>query len=67
MGDRTGRGNRLKWDSKAMLETLAHSITQKELVSGFRELPVAERLDVLCRLADSVAISAAEGGSDRAK
>ena len=66
MGLRTGKGNRVRWDSKEMLATLSHAITKKELVAGFTALPVAERLGVLCRLADSVALSA-EGGSDRAK
>jgi hypothetical protein len=66
MGLRTGKGNRLKWSTPEMLETLAHSISRKELVAGFRELPVRERLDVLCRLADSVALIA-EGGADHGR
>ena len=67
MGLRTGKGNRLKWSTPEMLETLAHSISRKELVAGFRELPVRERLDVLLRLADSAALDASAGSSDNAK
>jgi hypothetical protein len=66
MGLRTGRANRLKWSTVDVLETLARSVTKKELVEGFRGLPVAERLDVLCRLSDSVALSG-EGGTERGK
>ena len=66
MGLRTGKGNRVKWCTAEMLNVLAHSVTKKELVSGFRALPVAERLDLLVRLSDSAAMDR-EGGADHGR
>ena len=67
MPSRIGRGNRLRWDTKEMLNTLANSTTQREVVAGFREMAPAAKLDLLVRLADSLALSGSDGGSDRAK
>ena len=66
MPSRIGRGNRLRWDTKEMLNVLANSTTQREVVAGFRELAPAAKLDILCRLSDSVAMDR-EGGAERAK
>ena len=66
MPTRAGRGNRLKWNTSEMLNVLANSTTQREVVAGFREMPPAAKLDLLVRLADSVALSG-EGGGEHGK
>lgn len=53
MGNRAGKGNRLRWDAANMLTTLSHSVSRKELVTEFQALPVGEKLDLLIRLSDA--------------
>jgi hypothetical protein len=67
MGSRAGRGNRLKWSTAEILDTLARSVTKKELIEGFRALPIAAQIDVLIRLSDSATPDGSEGGSEHGK
>ena len=67
MGLRTGRPNRLKWNTAEMLNVLAHATSEREVVQAFREMPAAEKLDLLVRLSDSAAMDRAEGGPDRVR
>ena len=53
MGNRAGKGNRLRFDAAEMLTTLSHSVTKNELVQEFKLLPVAEKLNLMIRLADA--------------
>lgn len=67
MGSRTGRGNRVVWDTQKMLDELSRSLTKKEMLAAFRKLPTEEQLSLLVRLSDSAALERAGGGSDGSK
>jgi hypothetical protein len=50
MGLRTGRPNKLVWNPPELLDVLAGSISKKQLIEGFKDLPAGVQLDVLLRL-----------------
>ena len=47
---RRGVGNRLRWDPEVLRDTLAHTMSTREVVAAFSALPTSERLDFLLRL-----------------
>jgi len=68
MGTRQGKGNRLRFDSKQMLDVLSHSLTRNEVIEGFKLLPVGEKVNLLLKLeAASGAPDPRNEGGDRGR